>query len=301
MTNQMVGANVEELRQFGQVCSKHADEVQAIARLLRQQRPGVWLGPDSVQFFDRLNQHILPTLVKIATDLDQAAKDVERHASEQEQASSNAGGGAGSPGTGTGGAASRNTSSGGGTSDSGTSASGSADPASQEWLKDAIGYTGNISDLSELMGKGWPYSVAGPLAYLSYQKAMLDLSRGEKTGDTGLVWSANVDRSLASAGMLGPLLGSTAPLVASVGVGKAYVDATIPYTTESQDSLLDFQAERMFKKPRSELTPSQHDQLAKRYSGAWGAACMISDQMDHTADKVGKFFESTGKVFGIGR
>ncbi len=71
-------------------------------------------------------------------------------------------------------------------------------------------------------------------------------------------------------------------------VSKGFVDWTLPYNVESQDETLDKGAETLFGKgvERSALSAEQTQKLAKRYDGLLGAANMISDRMNATADKI---------------
>lgn len=102
-------------------------------------------------------------------------------------------------------------------------------------------------------------------------------------GDEGALGGATVDVALGVAGVVTGTAG--APVVIPLALAKGFVDATIPYSDEAQDSLLDYQAERMFGVDRTRLTPEQSQDLVSRYEGGWGWAYMISDKMDQTYDE----------------
>ncbi|QTE28986.1 hypothetical protein [Pengzhenrongella sicca] len=111
--------------------------------------------------------------------------------------------------------------------------------------------------------------------------ATVDGAQAYLEGDWGRLGGAGVDLGLAAAGLV------AAPQVAvgfaAFGVAKAVIDASIPYSAQSQDQLLDYQAKRMFG--TTDLSPSQANQLAEHYSGPLGPVNMISDKVNESTDE----------------
>lgn len=281
----MYGANVEQLRQCAQQFDQQARAVDSMARWLQQIPLDGWKGPDARQFHDEVQHTLVPHLTRVAVAVREAARDLRTQAQQQEHAS--AAGGRAAPGT-----AARGT----GRGALAGSVSSSDHLANLVGVLRAVvtdgGNAGTLGDLAELSDLARLPKFFGPVGDVlgvgSAAFAGVDIAEGIADHDTGKVVGGIVDISLAVAGKT-PL----APVAWGVGLGKALVDASIPYTSESQDSLLDYEAEQLFHTPRSELTPAQASALANRYTGAGGVVNMISDKMNQTAepiDAAGRWF-----------
>jgi len=137
----------------------------------------------------------------------------------------------------------------------------------------------------------------GALGMIGIFSGTMETAEGVGSGDYGKAWGGVIDVALGTAGM--SIGAAAAPIVVPLGVAKTFVDATIPYSTESQDSLLDYQAERMFHTDRSDLTPEQSIKLANRYEGFMGGVNMISDKMDQTAEPIAKAGDAFFRWIGL--
>lgn len=165
---------------------------------------------------------------------------------------------------------------------------------------EGVGNTMDIAEFATLMKgagnlgniPGWG-STSAFLGGLGVFTGGVQLGYGVASGDSGDIIEGALNSGVAVGGLAGgPMLG--VPLL----VAKGFVDTTIAYTPESQDSLLDYQVERMFGVSRDNMTPEQASKLVERYEGPMGVVNTISDKMDQSgqwiADLGDKFWRSVG-------
>lgn len=146
-------------------------------------------------------------------------------------------------------------------------------------------------------GTAWGPFTKG-LGYLGVITGGVETVQGVVSNDVGKAGGGLVDVGLATAGIVGGT--AAAPVVIPLGVAKTFVDWTIPYSSESQESLYAFQAERLFGCEVSELTPEQASQMTERYEGAMGVVNMLSDKMDQTAQPIDDAAEAFWRWVGHG-
>ena len=120
--------------------------------------------------------------------------------------------------------------------------------------------------------------------------------QGSLSGDVGKIGSGLFDTGLSAAGVFGGA--AAAPVVVPLMVAKTFIDATIPYSAESQQSLHNYESQRMFGKGQADLSPQQTASLNQHYDGFMGVVNSISDKMDQTAQPISdagdKFFRWVG-------
>jgi WXG100 family type VII secretion target len=147
-------------------------------------------------------------------------------------------------------------------------------------LKYGVGAVKTLDDVPAWKG------LNGFLGGLGILSGTVDTAEGVSTDDYGKAWGGVVDVAL---GVAGVALGvEAAPIVIPLTIAKTFVDATIPYSSESQNSLLDYQAERMFGNDATHLTPEQSQALSQHYEGVGGVVNMLSDKMDQTGEPIAK-------------
>lgn len=283
----MYGANVDQLRQCAQQFDQQAQAVEGMARWLQHVLTDGWKGPDARQFHDQVHNSLAPDLTRVARAVREAAKDLRSQAQQQEQASAAHGPATGIPSTGPG-----RTTIAGPVSSTGHTADLIGllrTVVTHGSNADTLAELAEFSDLIKIPKFLGPVSqVLGPAGSVF---AALDIAEGVAEGDTGKVVGGIVDIGLGVASKT-----PAAPVVWGLMVGKALVDSSIPYSAESQDSLLDYQAQELFGRPRSELTPEQAVSLSNRYTGIGGVVSMLSDKMNQTAqpiDAAGRWFWRT--------
>jgi uncharacterized protein YukE len=149
---------------------------------------------------------------------------------------------------------------------------------------------GNVHSVTELLATVDGYKPPAAFGALGTVLGVAGVSLGiydgveaANRGDAGAVGGAAVDVALGVTGVVAGASG--AAVVIPLAIAKGFVDATIPYSDQAQDHLLDYQATRMFGADRTQLTPAQSAVLAHRYEGGWGWTSMLSDKMDQTYDE----------------
>ena len=241
----------------------------------------LWEGADAVDFAHLWHSSHRPMLESLRQVLDEMAVTARVNAEEQDVASSDAAGGrspggAGDPGSASGGSPGR----GSGVDLGGLSAafawSGMLAAAAETFL----GPPGWLSKALDVRGhlKGAPaaFSVLGKFLKV---EAVLESGYGVYDG----ISRGEVDVALlGGVDMVGAL--APAPIGLGIGVLDLFAKTTIPVGGDAQQSLLDYQATRMFGHPSTELTADQSQRLMEHYSGGWGFALMISDKMDQSWD-----------------
>lgn len=108
--------------------------------------------------------------------------------------------------------------------------------------------------------------------------------QGSLSGDVGKIGSGVVDTGLSVTGVFGGA--AAAPVVVPLMVAKTFIDATIPYSAESQQSLHNYESQRVFGKDQADLSPQQSASLNQHYDGFMGVVNSISDKMDQTAQPI---------------
>ena len=77
---------------------------------------------------------------------------------------------------------------------------------------------------------------------------------------------------------------------AGIGVGVAFVNATLPYSTSSQDDMFKYVLHEQFGANANvdpeHLTGEQAQFMSHRYDGPFGVAQMISDKMNQTGEPI---------------
>lgn len=167
------------------------------------------------------------------------------------------------------------------------------------WLSAADGTHGIVSLIGDVKGVHFPAAfetLGSVMGGVGIAMAGANLVGDAQAHDTGAEAGDVVDMGL---GALAFVPGA-APIVVGLGAAKVFVDCTIPYSDKAQNQLLDYESERQFGVPASSMTPSQAAQLSQRYSGTFGWATMISDQMDKSASAVADSVESVVAGAGTG-
>lgn len=147
------------------------------------------------------------------------------------------------------------------------------------------------------------FKALGPvLDVLGVVEGVIAMRDAAAMHDTGGMVGAGVDVGLGAGSLVvtgagavaaGSAVAAAGPLVFGVALGKSLVDYSIPYSSQSQTELLDYQAQRMFGSDAEHLTPTQSQALVSRYSGIGGVAFMISDKMDQSGQPI----EDAGAAF----
>lgn len=293
------GMNVEAVRRIGGDLAKQANALgnirAAVDRLvdLSQQN---WGGKDARDFAGWWRNQHRSQLESLKTLIEGLATSARNNADEQERASQGSGsagsrslvdGTASSPGSALGAAY--------------DSFSGQVDVVSKTMDYATLGMVLKygveaVDDLDQ--GTAWGPFTRG-LGYLGVLTGGIETVQGVMTQDVGQAGGGLVDVGIATAGIVGGT--AAAPVVVPLGVAKAFVDATIPYSDEAQNSLLNYQAERMYGRDTSALTPAQASQLTERYEGGWGVVNMISDKMDQTGQPIADAGEAFWRWIGVRR
>ncbi len=259
-----LGMDVDSVERIGHGLQTDADALTALTSRIDatvRRLVGVWDGRDSTEFVGTWWPQHRSSLQQVQEQIRGLGQSALDNASDQRRASDSTGAGA----------------SGGGHE----APRGSADDGGW-WLQQA----GLLHDGTELVTdvSKTPvprvFDALGPvLGVLGVGVGVYDGVQAARSGDVGGAVGDGVDVALSTAGFV------VAPeVVVPLAIGKAFVDATIPYSAASQNSLLDFEAKRAFGVGTSGLTPAQSAQLASHYSGAMGPLNMISDKMDQSYD-----------------
>lgn len=256
-----VGMDVDAVEGVGRSLQTQAQELeQLVSRIdsLVGRLPGVWEGRDSTTFVSQWWPRHKAELRAAGQAVQGLGDSALANARDQRSASGSAGVAVGTPGV-----------------VGGSAAAPSVDP--QWWLNLAGGLHSGADLVTHVEGIATPaaFGVLGKVVGAAGLAAAAGtIADGASSGDGGKVVGGIAD--VAIVGVTNPAIGI--PL----GIGKVFVDETLPYSTESQDSVLDFQAERMFGHGTADLSADEASALADRYSSPWGPAFMISDTMDHS-------------------
>nr|NLI49952.1 hypothetical protein [Propionibacterium sp.] len=250
-----------------------------------------WSGRDLKEFESWWRDQHRPKLVQLSEALAGLGQAAFNNAAEQEQASQ-------------------------GSAASGSLAGGSVSPSgpafgaaynSFKGQTDAVSKTMDYATLGMILkygdkavdgldrGTAWGPFTKG-LGYVGILTGGIETVQGIASHDVGKAGGGLVDVGLATAGIVGGT--AAAPVVIPLGVAKTFVDATIPYSDEAQNSLLDYQAKRMYGCDTSALTPAQASHLTARYEGGWGVVNMISDKMDQTGQPIADAGEAFRRWLG---
>ncbi|MBD2758114.1 WXG100 family type VII secretion target [Yimella sp. cx-573] len=252
---------------------------------------GHWHGQDAQTFRDQWYSVHRRSLTGAAAQVHGMADSLRRNVTAQRDAS-----GADAGATGVGAVGGTGSSSGGGSAKGGDPVREAIDDV--RTLLGTYGFVSTLKDLGTLPTEIGSLPAEGPLGktlgIIGVLGSIGDLDEGVKGGDGGAVGGAAVDLGLAAAAG-SPL----APLAATLQVGKEWVDFGIPYSGESQDSTLEYVAQRDYGVPQSELSPAQAQRIAERYSGPFGWGYMISDTMDSNASSVVKGLKDIGAGFSM--
>ncbi len=253
--------------------------VEALVRRL----PGLWHGNDATRFVEQSWPQHRAALVSVRESVQGLGQSALHNAAEQRQASGAPAGGV----------------------VTGTHPGGATDPS---WWAAAGGGLHGAADLAAgLSGTEVPkaFSVLGRwVGGLQIVTGTVDGVAAYQGGDWGRLGGDAVDVALAGAGLVAGAV--AAPEVAvgllALGIAKSAVDASIPYSTQSQDHLLEYEAQKMFGVGTGSMTPAQATALSERYSGPVGVVTMVSDKMSETTDDAVSQVRgvATGAAEGIG-
>ncbi len=252
MSNQMIGANVDELDALGQQLDSAADDLRRIVQQLRGLPRNVWVGTDATQFFSDLDSTHIPGVGRVGDALRISGASVKRNAADQRSTSATLEGG------------------------SGTSHSGSMSPGASAPSASSGDNSGHAGDMMEgIVGYG-----------VTAASAIDDLAGGRVLGDFGTAYGAvmdtghlleNVSDGEWSAATLDALsLASNAggPVVGSLsGVARDSFEMFVPVTSERQDAVVDWASNRF---------PDQN--IAERYSSPLGALNMFYDSVSEATE-----------------
>lgn len=292
------GMDVEAVRGIARQLTTEAtalEGVRAHVDALTSRASQEWRGQDAQQFNALWRSGARAKLVALIQGLQDLARKAAANADAQQQVSGSLDGGS------TGAWALQTPSVGGGlgTPEGALERLGDAAVGISEFLE-GVGNTMDIAEFASLMKgvgnlgdiPGWG-STSSFLGGLGVFTGGVQLGYGVASGDSGDIIEGALNTGVAVGGLAGgPMLG--VPLL----VAKGFVDTTIAYTPESQDSLLDYQVERMFGVSRDNMTPEQASKLVERYEGPMGVVNTISDKMDQSgqwiADLGDKFWRSVG-------
>lgn len=305
------GANVEQLELLAKRMDECGSQLDAVlGRLEFGLRTTNWAGGDGVRFRADWAQAHRPQLARVAAGLREASVALLRNAGEQRMASGEMGGAVGLPFGGVFAAVGSQ------------SAAGQPMTAEQSRLLGlAIEHFGGMVDRAGEVGMALDWAEFGMvlkyggkivdalgdatawgkftniLGGLSVATGTFDLGMGINTQDGGRVASGAIDVSLGAASLF--LGTSAAPVLVPLGVAKAYLDATVPYTKESQDSLNDYMARTHLGTTYDEMTDDQKSALDKRYEGFGGALNKISDKMNQTGEPIRKAGDKFWRRIGL--
>lgn len=257
-----LGMDVDAVERIGHGLQADADRMAALTVRIDatvRRLTGVWDGRDSTEFVGTWWPQHKSSLQHVQDQIRGLGQSALNNVSEQRGASDSTGAAAsgGSPGA-----------------PLGSADDGSFALQQAGLLHDGTDLVTSMSNTSVPKAFGVLGSVLG---VVGVGVGTYDAVQAVRSGDLGAAAGDGVDVALSAAGFF------VAPeVVVPLAIGKAFVDATIPYSTASQDSLLDFEARRMFGAGTNDLTVAQSAQLASHYSGAMGPLNMISDKMDQS-------------------
>jgi hypothetical protein len=229
-----------------------------------------WSGAEAQDFHQWwVGQH-RPRLVAAAQGLHGASANVRQQVAEQEHASGGAGGHAGA-----------------GAGSQGQRPSGPSVVDGFEGWSAVAGLVHGGYDALRLAGsESAVFKGAGTtLSGIGLGFAAVELVEGVRDRDLGEGLMGSIGIGGTAVGVVGGA--AAAPLALGIGAFGALAEYSIPIGPDAQDSLLDYQARRMFGRPPDQLTPSQSTALTDHYSGAMGPLWMISDKMDQSSDAIG--------------
>lgn len=287
------GMNVEAVRRIGrdlQARSGDLDSIRVAVDKLIAAAQRNWSGQDLKEFEGWWRDQHRRKLVQLGEALDGLGQAALNNAEEQERASKGiAEGGVGSPPIDT-------VRSFGAAYDS---FSGQVEAVSRTMDYATLGMILRYGEKAvDGLGQGTAWGPFGTgLGYLGLLTGGVETVQGAMAHDIGKAGGGVVDMGLATAGIVGGT--AAAPVVVPLGVAKAFVDSTIPYSSEAQYSLLDYQAERTYGCDTSGLTPGQASRLTERYEGAMGLVNMISDKMDQTGQPIADAGEAFWRWVGV--
>ena len=260
-----LGADTAELDRAAADISRAAQQLETIRTAVSRQLGGLssWEGSDRLRFQQRWSGDTAPQLTAAAAGLNEAAATLRRNAAEQRAAST--------PGT-----------------------PAAADPTLDRAFA-LNNLAGTIHGLYETFTRNpWTDTAYRPISTaIGGITGIVGLFDAGKQIYDGIQGGNGIDAVLGSLNLGGTAAGFVSklgPLGIAVGVFTTFVDATIPTSADDYDGMRAAGSRSAFGKDPQDLTDAQRRALDHRYDGPLGVAHMISDQMDSTADKVGKFF-----------
>lgn len=279
------GADVEAMRRLaidikssGETIEQLANDVQAA-----YQRDH-WRGDDAERCRAEWDQSLRQQLLSVSSQLVTASQTVDKNAEAQESASADTGGSSSTGGfSGVSGSAAPGYGANGSTSAAGADGQETDLPGRfRQWLEG----TGTVMDwvdfLGDWNGAKWSSHWQGVGAALGIAGGVYntaDFIHALADGDLGQAIGSGVDAAISAAGVAATSVGVTA------GIAKGYIDATLPYTAESQKSLFDYMAQKHLDKPASEMTGTEWAALRDRYEGVDGFLRMNSDKATQTVEQ----------------
>lgn len=274
--SQFYGMDPEVVGRVGMQLQHAGDHLDGIAQRIEQilQRiPGVWEGRDAADFQSWWHQQHRPALRAAAESVRGLGTSAVNNAREQVAVAGASGHSAGGGFGAIGGAA--GTAGPGGSGTGWLDAAGLLHGATDIFVAD--GATG--SALSIFKGVGTVLNGVG----LGF--SVVQIVEGAQAGEIDSMFMGGVGVAGTGVAVIGGA--AAAPLAFGIGAFSGLVNYSIPVGGDAQDSLLNWQAERMFGAGTDEMTPSQAQRLVERYDGWDGPLWMISDKMDQSADQIG--------------
>ncbi|MEJ1229648.1 MAG: hypothetical protein WDM88_01870 [Galbitalea sp.] len=286
----MFGADVDELNALANQMEQASNTLSTSrARISSQVSNSAWIGPVADRFRSDWSSTNSSRLASAINLLSSAATSLRQNAEQQSQAS----------------AADRSSPSG-----SSTSLNSGEDPISH--IGDLLNILGNggesISDINLL--SDLKFLNESPLAALDKYLGPIGmvLSAGSVTVDLHEhdMVAALMDGVSGVAGTVSTVAGIAAPIVdtaafgaaatglgvvgAGIGAGVLFVNATLPYSSSSQDAMIKYVLQEQYGSntpvDTNNLTSEQSQFISQRYEGPFGVAQMISDKMDQTGQPI---------------
>lgn len=251
MSNQMIGANAEELDALGQQLESAADELQTIVEQLRSMPRGVWVGADATQFFNELDVTHVPGVGRVGQALRVIASTAKRNAADQRSTSASLDGGWG---TSVGSAA------GVAGADSSSAVARTGDVSAMMEGIVSYGLTA-ASTLGDLAGSG----AIGHFA-MGYGVAMDTAHLLENVRD-GEWSSATLDALSIASNAGGPVVGALS------GIARDSFEMLIPVGSERETAVVDWAAKQF---------PDQS--IAERYNPPGGILNMVYDSVSEATE-----------------
>ena len=256
---------VESIARGIQGDAERLGELTASVEALVRRLPGLWRGSDATRFVEQRWPQHRTTLAAVQESVRGLGQSALNNAADQRAASDATAGGVA------------------------TNAhfGGAVDPS---WWAAAGGGLHGATDLAATVSDTEvpkAFRMLGPVVGgLQIVTGTVDGVTAYRDGDWGRLGGDAVDVALAGAGLAAGALAAPEIVtgLAAFGIAKAAVDASIPYSAQSQDQLLDYEARKMFGVGTSGMTPAQATALSERYSGPVGMVTMVSDKMSETTD-----------------